>query len=162
MAGREIFKKRKQLRAFSGPSRPPAVVVQNPFTSIKPLEIHITTEMTSVTASLPDPLPNPEDNERYHDARVGLMPSRSPSTLSKGYDQYSVDIQSAPMSPRFEVPSTPRTTSTAPVKNNKAAVEANTAAWGYTKVALLFFLSLIVTWVGHHISHPVPTREAQY
>ena len=28
------------------------------------------------------------------------------------------------------------------------ANDANAAAWGYTKVALLFFISLLVTWVS--------------
>ena len=28
------------------------------------------------------------------------------------------------------------------------ANDANAAAWGYTKVALLFFVSLLVTWVS--------------
>lgn len=33
--------------------------------------------------------------------------------------------------------------------HNRAAIEANAAAWGYTKVALSFFVSLLVTWVCH-------------
>lgn len=33
-------------------------------------------------------------------------------------------------------------------RKNNAALEANRAAWGYTKVALLFFVSLLVTWVS--------------
>ena len=33
-------------------------------------------------------------------------------------------------------------------KKNRAAMEANRAAWGYTKVAILFFISLLVTWVS--------------
>ncbi len=77
------------------------------------------------------------------------LPSRSPS--ARGYDQYSVTIRSAPMSPSMEVP--PVT----PVKSGgvdkgkygrNPANDANAAAWGYTKVALLFFVSLLVTWVS--------------
>ena len=37
-------------------------------------------------------------------------------------------------------------------RNNRAALEANTAAWGYTKCAILFFISLLVTWVPSSIN----------
>ena len=33
-------------------------------------------------------------------------------------------------------------------------MEANAAAWGYTKVALLFFVSLLVTWASAPAPHP--------
>lgn len=73
----------------------------------------------------------------------------------KGYDQYSVTIGSAPMSPSSEAPppNTPRAHSTIAQRNHRATMEANRAAFGYTKVALLFFVSLLVTWVS---SHPAP------
>ena len=35
-----------------------------------------------------------------------------------------------------------------------AANDANAAAWGYTKVALLFFVSLLVTWVSQAATIP--------
>lgn len=79
------------------------------------------------------------------------MPDKKNSDLKdKGYDQYSVTIGSAPMSPRPEAPPpmTPRAHSTIAQRNNRAAMEANRAAFGYTKVALLFFVSLLVTWVN--------------
>lgn len=37
---------------------------------------------------------------------------------------------------------------------NRIAIEANSAAWGYTKVALLFFVSLLVTWVSEILQSP--------
>lgn len=39
-----------------------------------------------------------------------------------------------------------------PRRKSNAAMEANKAAWGYTKVALLFFVSLLVTWVPSSIN----------
>ena len=35
-------------------------------------------------------------------------------------------------------------------RRNRAALEANRAAWAYTKVALLFFVSLLITWVSYN------------
>ena len=78
------------------------------------------------------------------------MPDKEQSdTNHKGYDQYSVTIGSAPMGLKSEVllPMTPRSHSAVAQRSNRTAMEANRAAFGYTKVALLFFVSLLVTWV---------------
>lgn len=88
-----------------------------------------------------------------HESNGGkdVLSGRSPS--AQGYDQYSVTIGSTPMSPSMEMSSVTVVKSggsgVEKVKNNRnRANDANTAAWGYTKVALLFFLSLLVTWVS--------------
>ncbi|CAF9909200.1 MAG: hypothetical protein ALECFALPRED_005408 [Alectoria fallacina] len=147
LAGREIFAKRKELRAFSNPSGPVPVQIENPFTGFKTTEIHITSELATLHS------PNMSN--------VFFMPDKERLDKNdKRYDQYSVTIGSAPMSPRSEAPPpmTPRAHSTISQRNNKAAMEANRAAFGYTKVALLFFVSLLVTWVS---SHTPPWNQAQ-
>ncbi|KAI4243462.1 MAG: hypothetical protein L6R40_003464 [Gallowayella cf. fulva] len=97
---------------------PPNLVV-NPFTSFKTTEVEITSELAN---------------------------------LSRNHDQYSIKISSSAMSPTFSdsttiMPPTPTSAAAVQYRTNRAAMEANTAAWGYTKVALLFFVSLLVTWV---------------
>ncbi|KAL9610290.1 MAG: hypothetical protein Q9167_004981, partial [Letrouitia subvulpina] len=149
MAGREIFQKREQLRAFSSRSHHPSNSVENPFTSYKMTEVHITSELAATLQQGPSPSFNNTgglSNPRYE----GDVPERGPN-------QYSVNISSAPLSPTLEdpvsgPPQTPRATAAMQYRNNKAALEANTAAWGYTKVALLFFISLLVTWVSVFLS----------
>lgn len=37
-----------------------------------------------------------------------------------------------------------------------AAIHANSAAWGYAKVALLMFLAMFIVWVGHSCLFVVP------
>lgn len=137
LAGREIFAKRKQLRAFSNPSGPVPVPIENPFISTKTTEIHITSELAT--------LHSPAVSTAFM-----KMDRKSPDVSDKVYDQYSVTIGSAPLSPRSEATphTTPRVHSTIAAQNNRAAMEANRAAFGYTKVALLFFVSLLVTWVS--------------
>ena len=79
----------------------------------------------------------------------GAIPSRSPS--GRGYDQYSVTIGSTPLSPSMEMPPVTLVKSGGVEKgkySRNPANDANAAAWGYTKVALLFFVSLLVTWVS--------------
>ena len=146
-AGREIFAKRQQLRAFSNPSRPALIEVENPFTSFKKTEIYVTTELATMTSpNIRDVFFPIDESEKSKG-----LPSRRPS--NGGYDQYSVTIGSAPpMSPSFQAPPTPpKGLVTVQLRNNnnnnKAANDANAAAFGYTKVALLFFVSLLVTWV---------------
>ena len=147
LAGREIFRKRKQLRAFSNPSRPVPVRIENPFTSFKTTEIHITSELAT--------LQSPNTSNLF-----AMPDKKKPDITDRVYDQYSVMIGSAPMSPRSEAPPpmTPRAHSTIAQRNNRAAMEANRAAFGYTKVALLFFVSLLVTWVS---SHTCPSNQIQ-
>lgn len=144
-AVREIFAKRQPLRGFSSPSRPPQIEVGKPLTSFKPTEIHVTTELATMT------LPNMRDvffPIDESDESNGL-PCTRPST--GGYDQYSATIGSTPpMNPTFQAPPAPpkgSVTVQQRIDNNRAANDANAAAFGYTKVALLFFISLHVTWV---------------
>ena len=136
MAGREIFMKRGQLRAFSQLSSHP-IDIENPFTSFKTTEVHITSELA--------PLPNKPVDE------VSVKLSHGCPDSDRGYDRYTVTIAAAPMSTRLSMPSTACGDSLAH-RQHRAAMEANTAAWGYTKIALLFFISLLVTWVSrtHH------------
>ena len=129
-AGREIFKKRRQLRSFNN------IDDDLSFSAVKTTDVQVTSELVS----LPRENAGPASND--------------PS--AKGYEAYSVNIAaSMPMSPRH--PMNPR--SDRPVMihgssvnsmhiRHRIAIEANTAAWGYTKVALLFFISLLVTWVS--------------
>ncbi|KAL8934232.1 MAG: hypothetical protein Q9216_006007 [Gyalolechia sp. 2 TL-2023] len=146
ISGYEIFKKRQQLRAFNNvPSHP--VAIENPFTSFKTTEVEITHELAR--------LPDQNEPEKIN---LFVFGHEQRSAQSKGYDQYSVNITSTPLSPTLDtstpaVPPTPGSAATVSYRTNRAAMEANTAAWGYTKVALLFFVSLLITWVG--VSLPV-------
>ena len=81
------------------------------------------------------------------------LPIRSPS--ARGYDQYSVTIGSTPMSPTMEMSPVTVVKSGGVEKRKNSrnqANDANAAAWGYTKVALLFFVSLLVTWVSQPLT----------
>jgi hypothetical protein len=154
LAGREIFAKRKQLRAFSNHASRPTKIekIQNPFTSFKTTEIHVTSELATMTSpnmskAYRSPGMMPDDKNGIFDSSTA--PSRS--TSDEGYDQYSVTIGTAPVNPNYQGPQiAPARATTIQQRSNRAAMEANRAAWGYTKVALLFFVSLLVTWVRPH------------
>ncbi|MCJ1422428.1 hypothetical protein MMC29_000308 [Sticta canariensis] len=137
LAGREIYRNREQLSAFNRrPGYP--MEIGNPFDSYKTTEVNITSETVPITGR---GLVSTTANENG--------PSRTPS--GRGYDPYTVTIGCAPPSSRTRRPLTP-SGETLTYRKNKAAMEANTAAWGYTKCALLFFVSLLITWVPSSIN----------
>ncbi|KAL8743862.1 MAG: hypothetical protein Q9190_003834 [Brigantiaea leucoxantha] len=135
MSGREIFRKRKELLEFR--TSRASGEVEDPFTAFKTTEVSVTSELL-----VPKPL------SAFDPIRIGRAPSR-------GYVQYTTTIGSTPSCSQYEVPvlSRRRTGSVSTqFHKNRVALDANTAAWRYTKVALLFFISLLVTWVPSSIN----------
>ncbi|KAL8942872.1 MAG: hypothetical protein Q9216_001415 [Gyalolechia sp. 2 TL-2023] len=143
LAGREIFRKREELRAFHQPSR---ASVEEPFSGSKTTEVSITSELAGFH------ILNPPAN-CFDAARPSIdNPHHKSTLLSKGYEQYSTIINSSP--PSTAVDPSPRTShhSASAYRRYRTALEANAAAWRYTKVALLFFVSLCVTWIPSSIN----------
>lgn len=132
MAGREIFKKRHQLRAFSNPS-------DDHNYAYKTTDYQVTSDFESL------PLKNISEAFISPADRKSSNPS-DPSHVS--YPKYNIKISAAPR------PSILHHTSIEykRQKKNRTALEANRAAFGYTKVASLFFVSLLVTWVPSSIN----------
>lgn len=137
MAGREIFAKRHQLRAFSMiPSEPIALPNYDP--DAPKYKVTSEYQVTSEFATLP---PGRMDG--------AYIPSAGPKTMSSDTDSssnpksYSVNISARPSLPRNQM---------SQQRKHKATMEANRAAFGYAKVALLFFVSLLVTWVPSSIN----------
>jgi hypothetical protein len=125
LAGIEIYQKRRQLRKFSHPG--PLEVVDNPFVSTKTTKIEVTSEPAESRNQSESSL-----KQQANDA-IRVIPNRA-------YMEYSITIESgtnAPKSPRIERP--------------RMALDANSAAWGYTRIAFLFFLALLITWVSQQV-----------
>lgn len=138
MSGREIFRKRAELRALRQPSR---VSVEEPFSGSKTTEVSVTSELAGFR-NLEPPVNCFDNANATHNA----------TTSPRGYEQYSTTIDSSP--PSIAVDPSPRISSqsASASKRYNTALEANTAAWRYTKVALLFFVSLCVTWFPSSIN----------
>ncbi|KAI4191459.1 MAG: hypothetical protein L6R41_000110 [Letrouitia leprolyta] len=143
LAGREIFHKREELRAFRQPSR---ASVEEPFSGSKTTEVCVTSE--HATFHILNPPPNCFDAARPSADNPHLQSTASPN----GYEQYSTTINSSPESTAFEPSHRTSQHSTSAYKRYRAALETNAAAWRYTKVALLFFVSLCVTWIPSSIN----------
>ena len=140
ISGNEIFNKRRELRAFNNNSD------QDSWESFKTTQIAVTSEFNVV-----QPFCKVENN--FSGLPSSLEKAvKQPIVTEKSFDQYSVNISTPPKSAR---PSMPPSMMSNQSRKNRAALEANKAAWSYTKVALLFFVSLLVTWVCYHLSQAI-------
>ena len=127
MAGREVFAKRDQLLAFAA-------------TPVEPIGF---ANLTNEDASRYRVTNEYQVTSEYAPRPVSGVASSDTSSNPKSY---TVNITSAR-------PSWPnKQDSTTLQRKHKATLEANRAAFTYTKVASLFFVSLLVTWVPSSIN----------
>ena len=160
LAGREIFEKRHQLRVFKNAEEGGNSSLSNYKTT--------NVEITSSEAEYPFPVVNANGSyapvlggkrSSFGKGAGSTVYSVNSSPAGKPFERYTVNIASLPIgSPRPSMLSPSGTSNglaAAQHRRTRAALEANRAAWGYTKVALLFFVSLLVTWVSVKIQPPL-------
>lgn len=141
-AGREIYRKHKQLRELNYTSHyePEPMPMDDAF-STKTTEVSVTSEIVTTTQN----------------STVGLTP------LDRSYRDSSAAGQSKPSAYSVSIsataPKTPAATAATASSNlnidnhtqrssrRKATYEANNAAWSYTKCSILFFTAILITWI---------------
>ena len=131
MAGMNIYKKRGQLRFFKHQNSEDTVQPSPP-TNTRTTEIEISSELAS----------------NHYGPQSSLSKTRATdsSPWIPGYEPYSIRIERAPTNHQLHMMSTPTTPGFRHRPRNNA-LEANTAAKAYAKCAMLFFVSLLITWV---------------
>ena len=134
LAGREIFKKRHELRAFNNSS-------EDYNRAFKTTDYQVTSEVESH--------PRKDDSFAANLTSPNRTSGNASETPHASYLKYNVNISASPR-PR---PSLHHASSEfRQQRKNRATMEANRAAFGYTKVASLFFVSMLVTWVPSSIN----------
>ncbi|KAI6246032.1 hypothetical protein HI914_05309 [Erysiphe necator] len=135
-AGKDIWIKRQQLRNNSAPPPNPIIIVKDPFRSepIGQVMVSHTIETRSehFTAATND---------------IKCTHTMAPGSLSQSSTDYKIEISANPVL-RDPVSSTSimEDLNSIPVRRY-AAMEANRAIWSYTKVSVLFFLAMMITWI---------------
>ena len=164
-AGREIYTKRKQLRNFSAPPPDPLPIMGDPFQSVKTTEVFVTSEAVEISRDSIDlrnlgrqgptvqysPRPQPSDTKDNYTVTVStsqphIQSQKHLSYIDKpnpGHGERKKPVPNGPSS--AYAPNSDRT-NLYPTRRY-AAMEANNAAWSYTKVAVLFFIAMMVTWI---------------
>ncbi|KUI60048.1 hypothetical protein VP1G_07302 [Cytospora mali] len=148
-AGREIYHNHKKLHGLNYTSHcEPEPLPMNKTFSTKTTEVSVTSEIvTTTTTTTPT-------EDAIDLAPLGAAQHRS-SVVAQQPSAYSVTISALPSgSAGPTLPTTPTASSNnhkdntlQPRTRRKAAYEANSAAWQYTKCAILFFTAILVTWI---------------
>ncbi|KAL8929257.1 MAG: hypothetical protein Q9208_001340 [Pyrenodesmia sp. 3 TL-2023] len=139
MAGRHVWRKRDALEGFLNPFN------EDPFTSVT-----MTTEVTITSEQRKPAIPRSE------------VQGVDKSHLNDQYDAYSVNIEigqpQRPEEPRR--PSRPAVFRIPAVTRAVALSQENVDAFLYARVAFLFFIALLITWVpssanrAYALAHP--------
>lgn len=150
-AGKDIYVKRQQLLKFHTPVSEP-IILTNPFAGIN--EITRTTDISVNYENVGSP-----GSSKRNDGQGIQYPA--PSVNSK--NAFTVDITStqtnvpnaypypeksrrASMTESI-MPIEPTTVHISHQPRLKQSMDANNAAWAYTKVSLLFFVAMMITWI---------------
>ncbi|KAK4191396.1 hypothetical protein QBC35DRAFT_12007 [Podospora australis] len=144
-AGREIYKKHKQLRDFSTGHHDtePFTQLDDLFNSVKTTEVLVTTEVIDKNAIAGTSGDGKEGGPKVPDAAYSVTISSNRRAAER--ESYG-DTPPVPVQTNITID-----TQTAPRGANplrrKAAYEANNATWSYTKCSILFFTAMLVTWI---------------
>jgi hypothetical protein len=152
-AGREIYAKRKQLRNFRISPPDPLPILGDPFQSIKTTEVYVTSESAESRrdsfGSIDQEYRRPEPARQQHYTVTVSTAQQSP----RNQPRYS--YAEKPMPPQREGNCSIPISAYGPNSGRGnlyptrryAAMAANNAAWSYTKVACLFFVAMMITWI---------------
>ncbi|OTB05236.1 hypothetical protein M426DRAFT_72967 [Hypoxylon sp. CI-4A] len=162
--GGEIYRNRKQLRSLgtnnSVHDHDPPLTMNDPF-STKTTEVTVTSEAAenSHNGIRLAPLGRLPTNRQYSVTISSDSRNNSSSSSSSQPDQ-----QNAIHPVQSTMSSTPPTTRAQPKSwRRKTNLEANSAAWSYSKCAILFFTALLVTWIpssANRVYSIINTSEA--
>lgn len=123
MASKVIWDKRRHLDGFLNPLN------ENPFTQIVTTEIEITHEERFIV----------KDGESQE----------AQSERPERFDPYSVNVETAPKNQPRQLPAPLRMRG---ITREIAEAETNPEAWLYARVAFLFFIALLITWVPSSVN----------
>jgi hypothetical protein len=156
--GKDIFQQRQQLRNFRAPPPNPIPIVHDPFSAQQSTQIRVDrhiviTESENMDIDLEQLNPSSDGGVRRPSATANFVNiSASQNSRSGNSFQYSSWPEKSPADRRHDssagtaLPATVATSNIIPTRRY-AAMEANTAIYSYTKVALLFFCAMMITWI---------------
>src|SRR6266536_2659197 len=160
-AGKDIFMKRRELRSFNILQRKPMSILANPFTSQKTTEVYVTSETITSSDTIGFQRVSPR-NQTSGAPASGINPNQgykvniTSHTDEQPSERWSYSNKSTIFEQKDSAqgPATPTATHVHHEQNSNFhprrsyfANEASNAAWSYTKVAMLFFLAMMVTWI---------------
>ncbi|KAK3370151.1 hypothetical protein B0H63DRAFT_309071 [Podospora didyma] len=154
-AGREIYKKHKQLREFTSYSHhepEPLPAMDDPFSSSKTTEVFVTTEVVDKNRIDLTPIGAAGIRRGSDSSAAPKPPNAAAYSVTISSNRRELERQSygevvLPIQTNVTIESRATPPRTANPLRRKAAFEANSATWSYTKCAILFFTAMLVTWI---------------
>ena len=160
--GRDIYATRKRLQSMTNPQPDPIHISGDHFQTLKTTEVSVTSESIEANTSGHIDLPkvgssvqNPRsestaDKNNYSVTVSSSQPNHQNETRNSyteksfpGQGERKLSISNVPNS--AHQPNSNRTNLN-PTRRH-VAMEANNTVWSYTKVAVLFFIAMMVTWM---------------
>lgn len=127
-------------------------LIEDPFfASYTTKEVHIVSEPNPDHAAFSAPeevLEHMDPNIRHGSVSAGPknytvnISASSPAPLPNQLSEYTRTAQTS-----VKPPQTPNPNGGISSQNRKRAQESNNAAWSYTKVSVLFFTAMLITWI---------------
>lgn len=143
-AGREIYRKHKQLRELNYTSHyeHETNLANDPF-STKTTEVSVTCEIVTTTQETTIDLAPLGRNHRDSSAGSQSKPPVYLVSISADGPEAgaAATTATAPAVSRINENATQRS------GRRKATYDANSAAWSYTKCSILFFTAILITWI---------------
>lgn len=143
-AGREIYRKHKQLRELNYTSHyePEANPANDPF-STKTTEVSVTSEIVTTTQETSIDLAPLGRAHRDSSMSSQTKPSAYSVSISADVPKGAAGatMATATASGRGHENTTQRS------GRRRATHDANSAAWSYTKCSILFFTAILITWI---------------
>lgn len=154
-AGRTIYNKRKQLYNFSDPNS----ADNDPFSTTKTTEVCVTSEVVeSVDGIMPTSLA--ASHHRQRSSQAARDPGTTAYSVTITADMAAQDAEaegsgsglggreSDPAGTHPTIGNIRLGTSAGTTRNQRRKnMEMNSAAWSYTKCAILFFTAMLITWI---------------
>ncbi|KAF4633535.1 hypothetical protein G7Y89_g4584 [Cudoniella acicularis] len=153
-AGKLIYEKRKQLQAFRVRRTEPMPELSDPFQRVAGFEIQRTTDI-SVNYEDVDPIDSGDSSlasprqiqypapavQPTKTFSVKITSSQRNGSIQSSFAEKknSSSESSSPISPRAGFDTLPA--------RKQSTVDNSMVMWSYTKVALLFFVALMITWI---------------
>lgn len=139
MAFRKVWKNRHQLQGLFNPFN------ENPFEGTVTTEVDVTTYARQPPATSPPP---------KNDAAEPAIPGIAPPTADKpnDFDPYTVNVEVGPDGPQTQPSAAPDLFRVRTLTRAVALSETNPEAWLYARVAFLFFLALLISWVPSSVN----------
>ncbi|KAI0805552.1 G-protein coupled receptor [Xylaria sp. FL0064] len=139
--GREIYQKRRQLRKADSSSHGGHDFEMSKFDNMPTKKTTVTTEISVTSETIgQNHLRAEDDLRRDIEAKAASAPSAYSIMISSGR-------RAPPVPNNSDTGNMNSSTNASQGKPRRRKNEANSAAWAYTKCAILFFTALLVTWI---------------